>query len=91
MIYIVSAECKKLPEEYDKALVGSSYNSQGLVYSVERCLEVLMENQGMDMADAQEYFTFNIGGAGGEGFPTYIYTDDLDTLLQLYGNAEPGC
>ena len=91
MIYIIAEEFKKLPDEYDKALVGSSYNSQGLVYSVERCLEVLIEHQGLDMEDALEYFDHNIGGAGGEGFPTYIYTDDLDTLLQLYGNAEPGC
>jgi hypothetical protein len=44
-----------------------------LVYSVERCLDVLVQ-QGMSREDAVDYFEFNVGGAYvGEETPIFVY------------------
>jgi len=82
MICLIAEGNKKLPDEYDKAIKGTCYETGVLMYSVELCLEVLIERQGLSVDGAIEHFDFNIGGAGGEGFPKFLYTEDLETLLE---------
>ena len=61
-------------EEFNDALVGMSYGSEGrAVYSIEKIMAILQEG-GMSELDAIEHFEYNIGGSGGEGYPLYVYT-----------------
>lgn len=42
-------------------------------YDVEKCLAVLMERDGMDYEGAQEFFEYNVIGAGlGENTPVFM-------------------
>ena len=48
--------------EYDKAIIGST--SKGLiVYDIDSCIQILIDDQGMSAEDAREYFWFNTEGA----------------------------
>jgi hypothetical protein len=60
---------------FDDAVIGIEENSMRLIYSVEKCIEILMK-QGMDMAEAVEYFDFNVSGSY-VGEKTPIWCDDL--------------
>ena len=62
---------------FDKAAIGTACvrNVDVLVYSVEKCLDVLMQ-QGMTMDEAVDYFEFNVGGAY-MGEQTQIFVYDL--------------
>jgi len=60
---------------FDDAVIGIEENSMRLIYSVEKCIEILMK-QGMDMTEAVEYFDFNVSGAY-VGEKTPIWCDDL--------------
>ena len=44
------------------------------VYSIERCIKILAEE--MSYEDANDYFWFNVAGAGGKGYPIYINTPE---------------
>ena len=60
---------------FDEAAIGTACvrNVDVLVYSVEKCLDVLMQ-QGMTMDEAVDYFEFNVGGAYmGEQTPIFVY------------------
>jgi hypothetical protein len=60
---------------FDKAAIGTAYvrNMDVLVYSVERCLDVLVQ-QGMSRDEAVDYFEFNVGGAYvGAETPIFVY------------------
>jgi hypothetical protein len=60
---------------FDEAAIGTAYvrGHDVLVYSVERCLDVLVQ-QGMSREDAVDYFEFNVGGAYvGEETPIFVY------------------
>ena len=62
---------------FDDAVIGTSYNTGRIVYSIERMLAILMERDEMSMEDAMDYFSFNIGGAYiGEMTPMYVCTED---------------
>lgn len=60
---------------FDDAVIGIEDNSMRLIYSVQKCINILME-QGMEMQDAMEYFEFNVSGAY-VGEKTPIWCDDL--------------
>jgi hypothetical protein len=47
---------------FDEAVIGIDYNSNRLIYSVKKCIEIL-ESQGMTQEDALEYFEYNVGSA----------------------------
>lgn len=68
-----------LADGFEKALIGVAERiNLGPVaaYDVEKILEILMERDGMEYADALEFFEFNIKGAWmGEFTPVYIYTE----------------
>jgi hypothetical protein len=60
---------------FDDAIIGIDEKSMRLIYSVTKCIEVLM----VDMAeeDAREYFDFNVRGSYvGDKTPIWC-TDDL--------------
>lgn len=43
------------------------------VYDVEKCLDILVERDGMGPEEAREYFDFNVMGSwGGEGTPVFL-------------------
>ena len=60
---------------FDEAVIGIDENSMRLIYSVEKCIDILMK-QGMDMTEAVEYFGFNVSGSY-VGDKTPIWCDDL--------------
>jgi len=64
-----------IADGFDDAVIGIEENSMRLIYSVEKCINILME-QGMDMTEAVEYFDFNVSGAY-VGEKTPIWCDDL--------------
>jgi len=73
---MVRKDCVMLKADgFDSAAIGTAYvrNNDVLVYSVEKCLDVLMQ-QGMTMDEAVDYFEFNVGGAYvGESTPIFVY------------------
>ena len=57
---------------FDDAIIGVDENSMRLIYSVSKCIEVLMIN--MDYDDAMEYFHFNMkDGYIGEKTPIWCF------------------
>ena len=45
------------------------------VYDYEKCIQVLVERDGMTREDAEEFFDFNVVGAYvGENTPIFLYT-----------------
>lgn len=64
-----------IADGFDDAVIGIEENTMRLIYSVEKCINILME-QGMDMTEAVEYFDFNVSGSY-VGEKTPIWCDDL--------------
>jgi len=60
---------------FDDAVIGIDESSMRLIYSVEKCIEILMK-QGMDMTEAVEYFEYNVSGSY-VGEKTPIWCEDL--------------
>ena len=60
---------------FDDAVIGIDTNSMRLIYSVQKCIEVLKED-GMDEIDAVEYFEYNVLGAY-VGEKTPIWCNDF--------------
>ena len=48
---------------FNQAIIGNEYNTNRVVYSIERMLQILIDRDGMSMEEAIEFFNFNIGGA----------------------------
>lgn len=58
---------------FDGCVIGIDSNFR-LVYSIEDCISVLMERDGMDEEDAIEHMGYNvIGSYVGEMTPIFIY------------------
>ena len=64
-----------IADGFDDAVIGIEENSMRLIYSVEKCINILMK-QGMEMTEAVEYFDFNVSGSY-VGEKTPIWCDDL--------------
>ena len=60
---------------FDDAVIGIEESSMRLIYSVEKCIDILMK-QGMNMAEAVEYFEYNVSGSY-IGKKTPIWCEDL--------------
>ena len=58
---------------FDDAIIGVDSHSMRLIYSVSKCIEILMEN--MDEDEATEYFYYNVSGAY-VGEKTPIWCED---------------
>ena len=46
---------------FDEAIIGVDETSMRLIYSVKKCIEILMRD--MSAEDAIEYFSFNVSGS----------------------------
>jgi len=70
---------------FDKAIIGQTYDmvvsEERLVYSVERCVEILVERDGMTSEEAIEYMDFNVLCA-------YIGKDQPIFLSEAYDEIE---
>jgi hypothetical protein len=62
---------------FDDAILGVDPNSNRVIYSVTKCVNILMEEDGMDFEEAYDYLSYNsINAWVGEQTP--IWCDDLD-------------
>lgn len=63
-----------LADGFDDAIIGIDMHSMCIIYSVEKCLQLLM-SQGSSRQDAAEYFAYNVSSAY-YGLKTPIWCDD---------------
>lgn len=65
-----------VPDGLDEAFLGISTEEEPprAVYSIDKCIEILSKD--MPAEEAEEYFWYNVAGAGGSGYPLYISTPD---------------
>lgn len=62
---------------FDAAIIGIDESSMRLIYSVSMCIQILVNDEGMDYEDALEHFNYNTKGAWvGDQTPIWC-TDDL--------------
>lgn len=60
-------------EGFDDAIIGYCDNTGRVIYSIDRCIEILMETDGMDREDAIDFLEYNaIGGYVGEMTPIWM-------------------
>ena len=49
---------------FDKAIIGQTYDmvlsEERLIYSIDKCVEILVERDGMTSEEAIEYLDFNV-------------------------------
>lgn len=58
---------------FDDAIIGVDEMTMRLIYSVKKCIDILMA-EGLTEDDAMEFFDFNVGGAYvGEKTPIWCY------------------
>jgi hypothetical protein len=60
---------------FDDAVIGIEVHSMRLIYSVQKCIDILKEDE-MDEIDAIEYFEYNVLGAY-VGEKTPIWCNDF--------------
>jgi hypothetical protein len=60
---------------FDEAVIGVDEKSMRLIYSVTKCLEILVTDEDMSVEEAIEYFDFNVRGAY-VGDKTPIWCED---------------
>lgn len=61
--------------DFDDAIMGVCYNTQRVIYSKSKCIEILMED--MTEEEAAEYFDYNVAGAYLGPMTPIICIDDL--------------
>lgn len=58
---------------FDDAIIGIDSKEFRLVYSVSKCINILMKDNEMDFDDAYEYFYYNVEAAYvGEKTPIWV-------------------
>lgn len=62
---------------FDDAVIGiaTDFTDPRLIYSVSKCIEILMSRDGMEYEEAMEYFTFNVSGAYFKNGPIWCWDD----------------
>lgn len=50
-----------IADGFDDAVIGYEENDMRIIYSVKKCIEILMVD--MEYSDAMEYFTYNVSGS----------------------------
>ena len=61
---------------FDDAICGVDTVGVRVCYDVDKCIEILVKEHGMDLDEAIDYFDFNVAGAYvGEQTPLYIKTN----------------
>lgn len=76
-----------LADGFDAAIVGvmeGMGRTPAVVYDHARCVQVLMERDGMEEDEAQEFMDFNVTGAYiGDGTPVFLHRPEPE-----YSNTE---
>ena len=66
---------------FDNAIIGVDETTMRLIYSVTKCLQILMD-QGLPEDDAVEHFEFNVSGSYvGKRTPIWCYDNFYNTML----------
>ena len=73
---------------FDKAVIGKAYDVAvqefRLVYSVEKCIEVLIERDGMEYHEAREYLEHNtLCAYVDKSQPIFVDAEHFDTFEDL--------
>lgn len=73
-------ENAKVYDEYEEALIGVAYRAGGMppvaAYDYEKCIDLLVEQHGMEYDEALEYFEYNTLSAWfGDETPLFIQTN----------------
>ena len=73
---------EKYPDEtflkadgFDDAIIGVDERTMCLVYSTQKCIDILVKDHRMDYLDAADYFYYNVSGSY-VGEQTPIFVDD---------------
>lgn len=77
---------------FDAAVIGHTVNLgfPVLVYDMDKVLEILEEEQGMEPQEASGYFWLNVAGAYvGPNTPMIVCLDEGDYLQNDFNNARP--
>lgn len=73
-----------LAEGFDSAVLGMSRGTLGedvAVYSIDRCIDVLVKRDGMSEDEAIEYMNFNVLDAYlGPMTPIFVYEMDAEAI-----------
>jgi len=68
------------PDGFEEAFIGQARRcgqSALAAFSVKKCLQILMDRDGMTYEEADEFFSFNVADAWmGAGTPIWIYDAD---------------
>ena len=73
ILEIYSEEELLIADGFDEAVIGIDENSLRIIYSIKKCIEILMKD--MPEEDALEYFSYNVSGAY-VGEKTPIWCED---------------
>ena len=73
-----------LADGFEDALIGLSATTPGrkalAVYDYDKCIDILVRQEGMDRDEAVEFFEFNtIGAWVGEGTPVFVSVLEEET------------
>ena len=72
----------RLADGFEAAIIGIACRACAppvVAYSREKCVEILMERDGMTYEMAEEFFDYNVAGAYvGEGTPVFIDTGVIE-------------
>ena len=71
---------------FDEAIMGTAFvagcSENKVVYSADKCVDILMERDGMDYEEALEYFGFNVECAYvGESTPIFFWEITEDDAI----------
>lgn len=61
---------------FDEAVIGIEESSMRLIYSVGKCIEILMIRDEMSLEDALDYFRYNVSSSY-VGEKTPIWSEDM--------------
>jgi len=92
--YLEEAELTVLSADgLEDAAIGVAKNPEVdemiLVYSIEKCLEILQETNEWTLDQAMEYFDFNtLGAYAGKGTPIFVHLIHDSSPLGYGGNGE---
>lgn len=64
--------------------LGRQANQFSIVYDEDKVIDTLCDRDGMSLADAREYYEFNIAGAYvGNGTPTFVRIMGFESITEL--------
>ena len=64
---------------FEEALIGygNQFNKHVAIYDRDKCIDILMERDGMDIEEAEEFFEYNVqGGYVGEETPVFLNQEE---------------